>query len=122
MIEIRGEVYYPIDAFNRMNEERIERGEPAFMNPRNAASGALRQKDPAKVRERPLAMWVHGVGHIEGRTFAAYSEFLDWARAAGLPVPPQSTVVGRPSTRSGRSSPASPRSATTSASRSTAWS
>jgi DNA ligase (NAD+) len=93
VIEVRGEVYYPIEAFNRMNDERIERGEPAFMNPRNAASGALRQKDPAKVRERPLAMWVHGIGHVEGRTFDAYSDFLDWARAAGLPVPPQSTVV-----------------------------
>jgi DNA ligase (NAD+) len=93
VIEIRGEVYYPVDKFNQMNEERIERGEPAFMNPRNAASGALRQKDPTKVRERPLAMWVHGLGHLEGRTFASYSEFLDWARRAGLPVPDASTVV-----------------------------
>jgi DNA ligase (NAD+) len=94
VIEIRGEVYYPVEKFNRMNEERIERGEPAFMNPRNAASGALRQKDPEKVRDRPLAMWIHGLGHVEGRTFATYSEFLDWARAAQLPVPAQSTVVG----------------------------
>jgi DNA ligase (NAD+) len=93
VIEIRGEVYYPVEKFNRMNEERIERGEPAFMNPRNAASGALRQKDPAKVRERPLAMWIHGLGHVEGRSFATYSEFLDWARAAGLPVPDASTSV-----------------------------
>jgi DNA ligase (NAD+) len=93
VIEIRGEVYYPVEKFNRMNEERIERGEPAFMNPRNAASGALRQKDPNKVRERPLAMWIHGLGHIEGKTFATYTEFLDWARAAGLPVPAQSTAV-----------------------------
>jgi DNA ligase (NAD+) len=93
VIEIRGEVYYPVAAFNRMNDERIERGEAAFMNPRNAASGALRQKDPSKVRERPLALWVHGVGHIEGREFATYSEFLDWARGAGLPVPPQSQTV-----------------------------
>jgi DNA ligase (NAD+) len=93
LIEIRGEVYYPVAAFNRMNEERIERGEAAFMNPRNAASGALRQKDPAKVAERPLAMWVHGVGHVEGHEFPSYSAFLDWARGAGLPVPPQSTVV-----------------------------
>jgi len=76
-----------------MNEERIERGEPAFMNPRNAASGALRQKDPGKVRERPLAMWIHGLGHVEGRDFARYSEFLDWARASGLPVPVESTAV-----------------------------
>ena len=94
VIEIRGEVYYPVEKFNQMNDERIERGEPAFMNPRNAASGALRQKDPEKVRQRPLAMWVHGLGHLEGRTFAAYSEFLTWARSAGLPVPEPSTVVG----------------------------
>ena len=93
VIEIRGEVYYPVDKFNRMNEERIERGEPAFMNPRNAASGALRQKDPGKVRERPLAMWVHGLGHLEGRSFASYSEFLEWARRSQLPVPEASTVV-----------------------------
>ncbi len=93
VVEIRGEVYYPVERFNRMNEERIERGEAAFMNPRNAASGALRQKDPAKVRERPLAMWIHGLGHVEGRTFATYAEFLDWARAAGLPVPAESTAV-----------------------------
>ena len=93
VIEIRGEVYYPVEKFNQMNEERIERGEAAFMNPRNAASGALRQKDPEKVRQRPLAMWVHGLGHLEGRTFAGGSEFLAWARAAGLPVPEASTVV-----------------------------
>ena len=94
VIEIRGEVYYPIEKFNQMNEERIERGEPAFMNPRNAASGALRQKDPEKVRDRPLAMWVHGVGHLEGRGFETFSAFLAWARGAGLPVPEASTVVG----------------------------
>jgi DNA ligase (NAD+) len=94
VIEVRGEVYYPVAKFERMNEERIERGEAAFMNPRNAASGALRQKDPRKVAERPLAMWIHGFGHVEGRTFTAYSEYLDWARAAGLPVPTQSTAVG----------------------------
>lgn len=93
VIEIRGEVYYPLEKFNRMNEERIERGEPAFMNPRNAASGALRQKDPAKVKERPLSMWIHGFGHVEGHEFGTYSEFLDWARAAGLPVPAESRVV-----------------------------
>ncbi|MET0903242.1 MAG: NAD-dependent DNA ligase LigA [Acidimicrobiales bacterium] len=93
VIEIRGEVYYPVEKFNRMNEERIERGEPAFMNPRNAASGALRQKDPGKVRERPLAMWIHGLGHVEGREFGTYSAFLEWARAAGLPVPDASTAV-----------------------------
>jgi DNA ligase (NAD+) len=94
VIEVRGEVYYPIDRFEQMNAERIERGEPAFMNPRNAASGALRQKDPRKVAERPLALWIHGFGHVEGREFATYAEYLDWARGAGLPVPSQTTVVG----------------------------
>lgn len=93
LIEIRGEVYYPLEAFEEMNRARIERGEAAFMNPRNAASGALRQKDPRKVAERPLALWVHGCGVVQGREFATHSEFLEWARAAGLPVPPQSTVV-----------------------------
>ncbi len=93
VIEVRGEVYYPIERFERMNAERIERGEAAFMNPRNAASGALRQKDPRNVADRPLALWIHGFGHVEGREFTAYSEYLDWARAAGLPVPVQSTAV-----------------------------
>jgi DNA ligase (NAD+) len=92
VIEVRGEVYYPVEKFEKMNEERIERGEPAFMNPRNAASGALRQKDPAKVRERPLAMWIHGLGVVEDKQFTAYSDFLAWARAVGLPVPEQSTT------------------------------
>ncbi len=91
-IEVRGEVYYPVAKFEKMNEERIERGEPAFMNPRNAASGALRQKDPAKVRERPLALWIHGMGLVEGKEFAAYSDFLAWAREVGLPVPDESTT------------------------------
>lgn len=91
LIEIRGEVYYPLASFEAMNAQRIERGEPAFMNPRNAASGALRQKDPSKVAERPLAMWVHGCGTVVGREFATYSEFLAWARIAGLPVPQHST-------------------------------
>src|SRR5690606_15369797 len=93
VIEVRGEVYYPVAAFERMNEARIERGEPAFMNPRNAASGALRQKDPAKVAERPLALWIHGFGHVEGREFTSYADYLAWARSAGLPVPEQSTTV-----------------------------
>ena len=93
VVEVRGEVYYPVAKFEQMNAARIERGEAAFMNPRNAASGALRQKDPRNVADRPLAMWIHGFGHVEGRTFASYEEFLGWARSAGLPVPAQSTTV-----------------------------
>lgn len=93
LVEVRGEVYYPLAAFDAMNDARIEAGEAAFMNPRNAASGALRQKDPDNVAERPLSVWVHGVGTVEGRDFGTASEYLAWVRDAGLPVPPQTQVV-----------------------------
>ncbi|HEX9888710.1 MAG TPA: NAD-dependent DNA ligase LigA [Nitriliruptorales bacterium] len=94
LIEVRGEVYYPVGAFERMNAERIEQGETAFMNPRNATSGALRQKDPEITRQRPLSLWVHGAGAVAGRVFGRHTEFLDWARAAGLPVAPETAAVG----------------------------
>src|SRR5699024_3405822 len=71
MLEVRGEVYYPLDAFEAMNAQRIEAGEEAFMNPRNAASGALRQKDPEVTRRRPLSVWCHGFGVVEGGDFPA---------------------------------------------------
>ncbi len=93
LVEVRGEVYYPLAAFEQMNAERIERGEVAFMNPRNAASGALRQKDPAKVAERPLALFVHGLGAVAGREFGTHHAFLEWARSAGLPVSDQTVFV-----------------------------
>lgn len=93
LIEVRGEVYYPLEKFDAMNTARIEAGEAAFMNPRNAASGALRQKDPDAVAERPLHVWVHGLGVVEGRTFDTSAEYLGWIRDAGLPVPEQTTVV-----------------------------
>jgi DNA ligase (NAD+) len=93
VLEVRGEVYYPVAAFESMNAARIERGEPAFMNPRNAASGALRQKDPEITRERPLAVWCHGLGALEGHTFEQHSEALAWLRDAGLPIAPETEVV-----------------------------
>jgi DNA ligase (NAD+) len=93
VLEVRGEVYYPLEAFEAMNAARIERGEQAFMNPRNAASGALRQKDPEMTRQRPLAVWCHGVGTTEGITFERHSESLGWLRDAGLPTPEQTEVV-----------------------------
>lgn len=83
VLEVRGEIYYPLEAFEAMNAERIERGEEAFMNPRNAASGALRQKDPEVTRTRPLAVWCHGLGTVEGMTFDRHSQTLAWLRDAG---------------------------------------
>lgn len=93
LLEVRGEVHLPLAAFARMNAERIEAGEPAFMNPRNAASGALRQKDPSATAARPLALWVHGLGALEGVAFASHSQALGWLADAGLPVPPETTTV-----------------------------
>ncbi len=93
LLEVRGEIYYPLAAFEAMNEARIERGEAAFMNPRNAASGALRQKDPEITRQRPLSLWCHGLGALEGIDFASHRESLAWLREAGLPTDPQTTVV-----------------------------
>ena len=93
VLEVRGEVYYPLQSFEAMNAARIERGEEAFMNPRNAASGALRQKDPTITRQRPLSVWCHGFGVLEGARFDRYSQALDWMRDAGLPIAGETTVV-----------------------------
>ena len=93
LVEVRGEVYLPLAAFSAMNAARIEAGEATFMNPRNAASGALRQKDPSVTAARPLALWVHGLGRIDGVTFTSHHEALAWLGAAGLPVAPETKVV-----------------------------
>jgi len=98
VIEVRGEVYYPLDAFEAMNAARIDNGEAAFMNPRNAASGALRQKDPEVTRFRPLSVWCHGIGTVNGPDedpveFSSHHESLRWLAAAGLPVADETTVV-----------------------------
>jgi DNA ligase (NAD+) len=92
LLEVRGEVYYPLEAFGSMNAARIERGEAAFMNPRNGASGALRQKDPEVTRQRPLSVWCHGLGTVDGMVFPHHSEALEWLREAGLPTPLQTAV------------------------------
>jgi DNA ligase (NAD+) len=96
VVEVRGEVYYPVADFEAMNASRIEAGEAAFMNPRNAASGALRQKDPAVTATRPLALWIHSLGPVEGAPDGfptSFSGFLAWAAGAGLPVAPETEVV-----------------------------
>ena len=93
VIEVRGEVYLPLEAFARMNAARIEAGDAAFMNPRNAASGALRQKDPSVTAARPLALWVHGLGMLDGIAFGTHTEALRWLAAAGLPIPAETVAV-----------------------------
>ena len=86
LIEIRGEVFFPIEEFNKLNEMMIETGKVPFANPRNAAAGSLRQKDPKISASRPLRMLVHGVGAIEGASFSSQSEVYRILAEWGLPV------------------------------------
>ena len=96
LLEVRGEVYYPVDAFERMNAAREEAGEPRFANPRNAASGALRQKDPRVTGQRPLSMVCHGMGAVEGLGVTSHSGFLGLLADAGLPVAPETRTFEAP--------------------------
>jgi DNA ligase (NAD+) len=93
VLEVRGEVFLPVRAFEELNDRLREAGQRAFSNPRNAAAGSLRQKDPKVSASRPLRMWVHSFGAAEGIEFGSHLGFLDWAAKAGLPVPP--TTEGR---------------------------
>jgi len=86
VLEVRGEVYLERDSFVRLNETLTARGESPFANPRNAASGSLRQKDPAVTAQRPLRFQVHSFGMSEGMSFADDDAFLSWCARAGLPV------------------------------------
>jgi DNA ligase (NAD+) len=85
-IEIRGEVFFPVEAFAELNAGLVEAGKAPFANPRNAAAGSLRQKDPRVTATRPLRMLVHGIGAREGfvldRQSQSYAVLRDW----GLPV------------------------------------
>ena len=88
LLEVRGEVYIPSDAFDRLNAERLAAGESPFMNPRNSAAGSLRQKDPKMTAARPLSLWCYAVGMVEGIDFRSHSEALAWLGERGFPVNP----------------------------------
>lgn len=85
-IEIRGEIYFPLAEFNELNAGIAESGKVPFANPRNAAAGSLRQKDPKITASRPLRLLVHGVGAIAGRNFHSQSEVYGALAEWGLPV------------------------------------
>ena len=86
LIEIRGEVFFPIAAFNELNESLEEAGKQLFANPRNGAAGSLRQKDPRVTASRPLSVVVHGVGAKEGITFDSQSDAYAVLKTLGLPT------------------------------------
>lgn len=92
-MEIRGEVFIPSDDFRKLNESMVEQGKAPFANPRNAAAGSLRQKDPALTAERPLAMYVHGIGVREGLDASTQSETYELLKSWGLPTSPYWKVL-----------------------------
>ncbi|WP_441437990.1 NAD-dependent DNA ligase LigA [Arthrobacter sp. M-10] len=92
-VEIRGEVFIPSKAFTEFNEALIEAGKAPLANPRNAAAGSLRQKDPAETAKRPLRMFVHGIGAREGLDSTSQSETYKLLEEWGLPVSPYLKVL-----------------------------
>ncbi|WP_435742545.1 NAD-dependent DNA ligase LigA [Nocardioides sp. SYSU DS0663] len=93
LVEVRGEVFLPVAAFERLNEAMGEAGKPLFANPRNAAAGSLRQKDPRVTASRALGMVCHGLGKREGFEPRAQSQAYDALRAWGLPTSDRVRVV-----------------------------
>ncbi|MDQ3615081.1 MAG: NAD-dependent DNA ligase LigA [Actinomycetota bacterium] len=93
LVEVRGEVFLPVDAFERLNETMVEARKAPFSNPRNAAAGSLRQKDPRVTATRPLAMVCHGLGAREGFEPKRQSESYAALAAWGLPVSERVKVV-----------------------------
>lgn len=85
LIEIRGEVYFPIAAFNELNSSLEESGKATFANPRNAAAGSLRQKDPRVTASRPLNVLVHGIGATDTK-FDNQSQAYELLKSLGLPT------------------------------------
>ncbi len=109
VLEVRGEIYMPVAEFEAMNKRQAELGERLFVNPRNSAAGALRQKDPGVTATRPLHFWAYAVGEVEGAPVAArnsasgasrwpaatQSDTLAQLAKAGLPVSPDARrIVG----------------------------
>ncbi len=87
VLEVRGEIYMRRDDFERLNATQRDKGEKTFVNPRNTAAGAIRQLDPALVRQRKLSFFAYGLGAVEGWPLpATHSELLDALQAMGLPV------------------------------------
>ena len=94
LLEVRGEVYMSDEAFEALNERQADAGERLFVNPRNAAAGSLRQKDPSVTASRRLSTWMYHLGSVEGGpTFESHWEVLTWLGELGLRVNPASKPV-----------------------------
>ena len=94
VLEVRGEIYLRRDDFERMNEQQRERNEKTFVNPRNAAAGAIRQHDPAIAAKRPLSFYAYGLGEVQGwKVPPTHSQLLDVLLGMGIPVCEHRTVA-----------------------------
>jgi DNA ligase (NAD+) len=88
VLEVRGEIYFPLSAFTRLNERLAAEGKKLAPNPRNAAAGSLRQLNPQITSERDLSLWVYGIGRADGVELGAQSEILAWLRDRGFRTNP----------------------------------
>lgn len=93
LVEIRGEVFFPMEGFEELNARLVEADDKPFANPRNAAAGSLRQKDPKVTASRPLHMVVHGIGAREGFDIDCLSHAYELLHAWGLPTARHNKVV-----------------------------
>jgi DNA ligase (NAD+) len=88
VLEVRGEVYFPLSAFNRLNERLVAEGKKTAPNPRNAAAGSLRQLNPQITAERELSIWVYGTGRGDGLALGTHWGILQWLRERGFRTNP----------------------------------
>ena len=94
VLEVRGEVYMPLAAFDALNAQQEAEGKPRYANPRNTAAGSLRQKDPTITATRGLSMWCYSVGEVHGGPgVATHSATLEYLDSLGLPVNPETVTV-----------------------------
>jgi DNA ligase (NAD+) len=88
VLEVRGEVYFPLSGFRRFNEQQVAQDKKPAPNPRNAAAGSLRQLDPNITAARPLSIWVYGTGQRDGLELRSQWETLEWLRERGFRTNP----------------------------------
>jgi DNA ligase (NAD+) len=88
LLEARGEVYLPLSGFNELNRRLVKEGKKPTPNPRNAAAGSLRQKDPSITASRPLSIWIHGLGRKDGLPTEGHWDSLQWLREHGFRTNP----------------------------------
>ena len=94
VIEVRGEIYMPVSAFDELNQRQADDGKPPYVNPRNTAAGSVRQKDPAVTGSRRLLLWAYQIGYLEGGpALESHTAQMEWLTTLGLPVNPENRTV-----------------------------